>query len=421
MKSNLTDSRNFEVVIVGGGIAGLTLALCLNQKGISCRIYEATAEWRPLGVGISLLPHGTKELSALGLLDDIRAVAVEFRDSCFYTRFGQFVYRDVPDNQWPQFLIHRAALHEVLYGAVCQRLGPEAVSLGCTCVGVEQDANGAVAKFRNSRTGEPIAPQHGDVVVACDGIHSAVRAQFYPSEKGPVFSGVNMWRGVTRHAPILSGGTHARIGTVDPAKMVIYPIRNNVDAAGNQLFNWVAEVRSTNNIPVDWNRPGRLEDVVPYFRQWRFEWLDVVELIERAEAIYEFPMSDRDPISRWVFDRVALVGDAAHPMLPRGSNGAMQAILDARVLADSLSTVADPVAALKAYELARLQRANAIVLANRSTPPDFLIEEVSRRTGDRPFGRLDDFISQNELRGLLEKYKSLAGYSLQALANQPGN
>jgi 5-methylphenazine-1-carboxylate 1-monooxygenase len=405
-----------EALIVGGGISGLTLALQLEQRKIPCRVYEAAPAFAELGVGISLLPHGAKELARLGLLDEIRARAVVFRESAFFNRFGQLIYRDPAASDWPQFLVHRADLHGVLARAVEERLGAARISLGHTATGVEQDADGVTVHFEDTLTGRRLPSQRGDLLLACDGIHSRIRRQFYPAEGEPVFSGTNMWRGVTRYPPILSGGSHVRAGTVNPGKMVIYPIRDNVDADGNQLINWVAEVNDGTHKPIDWNRPGRLEDFIDTFADWRFDWLDVPDLMRKADAIYEFPMSDRDPVDRWAFERVALVGDAAHPMIPRGSNGAMQAIVDTRALADALAREPTGEAALLAYQEERLPRVNAVVLTNRVTPPDHVIEEVERRSGHRPFERLDDLISQEEIRALLDKYKHVAGYDRAALA-----
>jgi len=398
-----------QVVIVGGGIAGLTVALCLEQRGIRARVYESTPELRPVGVGISLLPNGARELEALGLLDQIAERAIPFRESCFFTSQGQLIHRDPAPSGARQYLVHRADLHAVLLSAVHERLGKDAVRLGHACVGFEQDGDGVTVQFTDTRSGRALDSQRGEVALACDGIHSVLRAQLYPGEGEPVFSGINMWRGVTPHPAVLSGGSHARVGVIDTGKMVIYPIRDAIDDAGNQLMNWVAEVRDPAGKPVDWNRGGRLEDFLPAFSDWHFDWIDVPDLLRRAQVIYEFPMVDRDPVERWAFGRVALLGDAAHPMVPRGSNGAMQAILDARAVADALAAERDPEAALRAYEAARLETANAIVMRNRTAPPDTLIETVQKRTGNRPFDRLEDVISQDEIRGLLDGYKTLTG------------
>jgi 2-polyprenyl-6-methoxyphenol hydroxylase-like FAD-dependent oxidoreductase len=402
-------SASPQVVIVGGGIAGLTAALCLEQRGIRTRVYESAPELRPVGVGISLLPNGARELEALGLLDQIAERAIPFRESCFFTSQGQFIHRDPAPPGARQYLVHRADLHAVLLGAVHERLGEDAVKLGHACVGFEQDGDGVTVHFTDTRGGHALDSQRAGVALACDGIHSVLRAQLYPGEGEPVFSGINMWRGVTPHPAVLSGGSHARVGVIDTGKMVIYPIRDAIDDAGNQLMNWVAEVRDPSGKPVDWNRGGRLEDFLPAFADWHFDWIDVPDLLRRAQVIYEFPMVDRDPVERWAFGRVALLGDAAHPMVPRGSNGAMQAIIDARAVADALKAGSDPEAALRAYEDARLETANAIVMRNRTTPPDTLIETVQRRTGNQPFDRLEDVISQEEIRSLLDGYKTLTG------------
>ena len=398
------------VVIVGGGICGLTLALALDQRGIDCHVYEAAPDIKPLGVGISLLAHGTKELMELGLRDAVQRVAVEFEESCFFTSHGQLILRDRASSQWPSFLIHRADLHEILLHAVYERLGPEKVSLNHTLVSVHQTDDSAVAHFTPTvgDGGGHSAP--GEAVIGCDGIHSAVRSEFYPDEGPPVFSGINMWRGVSPHHPILSGGTHVRAGTLDTGKLVLYPIRKNIDDEGRQLLNWVVEVREANAAPAEWSAPGRLDEFAQLFDDWRFDWIDVPELLKGAQVILKYPMTDRDPLPRWTFDRVTLAGDAAHPMLPRGSNGAMQAILDARVIADALAAE-ETTAALRHYEKLRLPVANAVVLRNRVTPPDALIQMVEDRTGGKPFDRIEDVITEHELRSVLYDYKHLAGYS----------
>jgi len=404
-----------QVVVVGGGIGGLTLALALHERGLECRVIEAAPEIKPIGTGISLLPHGTRVLTELGLLDALERRAVRFQESCFFTRHGQLVLRDPAPSGTAQLLIHRADLHDVLLEAVHERLGVGAVTLDAAATSVESTTDGAVVHLRSTTTGDTLDSVAGRAVIACDGIHSAIRKQFYPDEGDVSFSGINMWRGLTRAPAFLSGGSHCRVGTLDTGKLVVYPIRDAVDKAGNQLVNWVAEVRQAERGPVSWSQPGTLEDFLPYYADWKFDWLDVPELFRTADTILEFPMVDRDPIPRWAFDRVALLGDAAHPMLPRGSNGAMQAILDARRVADDLATGSDVPVALRAYEAARLETVNRVVLANRSTPPDTLIETVQSRTGTAPFTDLGAVISEDELRSILDRYKAVAGYDPKAL------
>jgi len=308
----------------------------------------------------------------------------------------------------------------VLVDAVRERLGPEALVLGHRCAGVEQDADGVTARFVDAETGARLESRKGDVAIACDGIHSVVRKQLHPAEGPPVYSGVNMWRGVTRWKPILSGATMVRAGWLATGKMVVYPIRDAIDADGRQLVNWLAEIETPQHQTSDWSRPGRLEDFIGAYAGWRFDWLDAEAFMRAADTILEYPMVDRDPLPFWTAGRVTLLGDAAHPMVPRGSNGAGQAILDARTLADCLAREPDGAAALKAYEACRREAANKVVLTNRATPPDVILREVWRRTGDRPFARIEDVISQDELAALSGNYQRIAGYAREALAREAG-
>lgn len=404
-------STTSDVIIVGGGIGGLTLALALHQRRIRCRIYEAAPEIKPIGTGIALLPHGTRILKDLGLLDALRKRAVPYRESCFFTAHGQMVLRDPAPAGSPQLLIHRADLHDVLLAAVFGRIGRDNVHLDAECTGVERNADSTTITVRSSSTGALRSTSTSSVVIACDGIHSAVRRQLYPTGDEVRFSGVNMWRGLTRAPAFLGGGSHCRIGTLDRGKLVVYPIRDAIDDEGNQLINWVAEIRQAERGPVSWSTPGELADFLPYYADWRFDWLDVPDLLRRADTVLEFPMVDRDPVDRWAFGRVALLGDAAHPMLPRGSNGAMQAMLDAQSVARQLASGGALEDALRAYEAERLPVANRVVLANRTTPPDTLIETVQRRSGPEPFARIEDVASERELRAILERYRAVTGAS----------
>jgi 2-polyprenyl-6-methoxyphenol hydroxylase-like FAD-dependent oxidoreductase len=410
-----------DILIIGAGIGGLTLGLMLHRRGIACRIYEAAPEIRPLGVGINILPHASKELGELGLEDVLTPVAVLTKEAAFFNRFGQLIYREPLGRdagyEWPQYSIHRGDLQAVLRDAFCSRAGADRLQLGWKCVRAEDGGDGATAHFVDPATGAALPPQRGRAVIGCDGVNSALRKQLNPEEGEPRYSGVNMWRGVTRWPPMLSGATMVRAGWLNPGKMVIYPIRDRIDADGRQLINWLAEIETTHYLPKrDWARPGRIDDFIGPYRDWHFDWCDVPALIRAADAIYEYPMVDQDPLDRWTFGRLTLAGDAAHPMVPRGSNGAGQAILDARVLADELAARRDPAEALRVYEAARRPATSRVVLTNRTTPPDAILREVKLRSGDRPFERIEDVIGLDELRAMSEGYKKVAGYDQATLA-----
>jgi 5-methylphenazine-1-carboxylate 1-monooxygenase len=407
-----------DIIIVGAGIGGLTLGLTLHAAGIPCRIFESAPEIRAVGVGINLLPHATKELGTLGLEQALAKVAISTADATFFNRFGQLIYQEplglAAGYEHPQFSVHRGDLQMVLLDAFRARAGHDRLSTNHHCVAVEQDQSGVSVHFSDGPGGASRSTKRGRAAIACDGISSAIRKQFFPEEGEPRYSGVNMWRGVTRWKPMLSGASMVRAGWLSHGKMVIYPIRP-AGADGLQLINWVAEIETPVYRKRDWNRPGAIDDFIGAFADWHFDWLDVPSFIRAADSVLEFPMVDQDPLPRWSFGRVTLSGDAAHPMVPRGSNGAGQAILDARALTSALLENSDPVAALAAYEKQRLEATTRIVLTNRTNPPDAILREVFQRTNDRPFGKIDDVISRDELVAFSEGYKRIAGYSKDAL------
>jgi 2-polyprenyl-6-methoxyphenol hydroxylase-like FAD-dependent oxidoreductase len=410
-----------EIAIIGGGIAGLAFALALHQRGLACTVYEGVREVREVGVGITLLPHAMRELTALGLLDEIRAVAIENEESVFYNRWGQYIYREPrgrhAGHEHPEFGIHRGKLHGILHRAALQRLGPQRVRTGHRCEGVLIEDEGVTVRFAAPPGADAApGPVRADIAVACDGVHSAVRRQLHPTDR-LCFAGINTWRGTTVHRPILSGRSYMRVGSIATGKMVIYPIVDNVDGQGNQLINWVAEIGREGSAMNDWNQPGRLEDFLPTFERWRFDWLDVPALIRNAESIFEYPMVDRDPLPFWGQGRVTLMGDAAHPMYPRGSNGSAQALLDARTLADELAgavSAGTPAAqALRRYEDQRLPATARVVQTNRTMPPDAIIMKADELSGGQPFSHIDDLISAEELRAISRHYQQVAGFALK--------
>lgn len=418
----MTHSVHGGIAIVGGGIAGLGLALHLHSRGMACEVFEAVAQVRELGVGITLLPHAMRELAALGLQAEIEAAGIENYESAFYNRHGQFIYSELRGRHagyaLPEIGIHRGRLHRILWEVAHQRLGSQRIHSGHRLVSLRQGEDGVTLQFATTEGGERVV--RANIAVACDGINSAVRRLFCPKET-LAFTGINTWRGTTRRKPILTGRSYLRVGSIETGKMVIYPIINHPD--GTQTINWMAEIRREGAQANDWNQGGQVSDVLPIYQDWRFDWLDVPALIAEADQILEYPMVDRDPLAQWTFDRITLMGDAAHPMYPRGSNGSAQALIDARTLAAELAacshradTATAQREALRAYEAQRRPMANEIVLTNRSTPPDLINIRVDELTGGKPFRHIDDVISQAELRDISDRYKRIAGFSREAVA-----
>ena len=342
------------VLIAGGGIGGLSLALTLHQIGIPCRILEASREMKPLGVGINLQPNAVRELRDLGIGDDeLNTVGLQIREWALVGLNGKEVYAEprglVAGYNWPQYAVHRGALHMLLYRTVLERLGPDAVTLDARVTGYEKTADGVRATICNTAGQES---QHtAPLLIGADGIHSAVRAQMHPDQPPIHWGGAIMWRGTVRARPLRTGASFVGLGT-HRQRMVIYPI-SGPDAEGNCLINWIAEVTRDNadGWPEDsWFRQVEVADFVHHFNAFRFDWLDVPAMLAEADCAYENPMIDRDPVDTWVDGPVALMGDAAHAMYPTGSNGASQAIIDARTLGASLRKNGVTPAALSAYD-----------------------------------------------------------------------
>jgi 2-polyprenyl-6-methoxyphenol hydroxylase-like FAD-dependent oxidoreductase len=415
---------NDRPIIIGGGISGLTLALSLQELGIACRIFEAAPVFKRLGVGINLQPYGVRELAKLGLLPALASHSVEPCEMNYYNRFGQFVFSEprgrAAGYEWPQLSLHRGDFHQVLVDAVRERIGPDAITMNHQCAGVAQDDSGVTVHFIETTTKQALPPVRGSAVIGCDGFHSAIRHQLYPGEGAPAYQGINMWRGVSRWKPFLSGASAAQAGWLEVGKILMFPLERDVDDNGLQLINWVAEIQSSRNVMLDWNLQGDLADILPTFGDWHFPWLDVAGMIRAHHVLLECPMVDRDPLPHWTAGRITLVGDAAHPMYPRGGNGAGQSILDARALARCFGSTPDVPSALAAYEAERLPAANGVVLRVRDAPPDLMLKMVHERSGDRPFNNIDDLISQEERVTIIDDYKRVAGYDKKSLGAPAG-
>jgi 2-polyprenyl-6-methoxyphenol hydroxylase-like FAD-dependent oxidoreductase len=408
------------ILIAGGGIAGLTAALSLHQIGIDCRVFETVATPQPLGVGINLLPHAVRELSDLGLQDALAQTAIPTAELAYYNKHGQRIWseprgRDAGYN-WPQFSIHRGELQLILLQAARTRLGADHIMTGHHLTGWQDNGTGIRAQFIDRRTNAPLPDAEGDLLVAADGIHSAVRQTLYPQEGPPIWNGAILWRGTTRASPFLTGRSMIMAGH-EFQKFVAYPISRAAADQGHAVINWIAERKFQPDASwrrEDWNRPGNLDDFLPQFAGWRFDWLDVPALIQAADHCFEYPMVDRDPLDRWTFGRVTLLGDAAHPMYPIGSNGASQAILDARVLTREIRRTGPTPDALLAYEAERRPATSKIVMANRGNGPEQVMQLVEQRA-PLGFSQIEDVLTPAELEGTAAGYKQLAGFDKDAL------
>lgn len=404
-----------QVVVVGGGIGGLTLALMLNARGVGCHVYEASPSIREPGVGINVLPHAIAELDALGLLARLDEVAIRTRELIYANRFGKEIWREPrgleAGYKVPQFSIHRGRLQRVLHQAVIDRLGRGAVRTGHAFTAFAQEEGAVKARFRKRADGSRITVA-GDVLVGCDGIHSTIRRRLYPDEAGLKWNGVLMWRGATTARGFLDGRTMI-VGGGFNNKLVLYPI--GPERNGRQLINWVVTYRMGDGSKPpprreDWNRLGTLAELMPHVERFSTPHVDLVKLVKGARAFYEYPMADRDPLPRWTHGRVTLLGDAAHPMYPVGSNGASQAILDARCLADLLVSSEHVRSALAAYETERLPKTAEIVRNNRKGGPEGVIDEVERRAPDG-FEDIDEVLSHREREAIVKGYAQLAGFA----------
>lgn len=411
------------VLIAGAGIAGLSLALTCHQIGVPVRVFEQVSELKPLGVGINLQPNAIRELFDLGFERELESIGVQTRDYGFYSKHGLEIWTEPRGKwagyAWPQYSIHRGMLQMMLYRAVVERLGADAVETGWRADSFETSPDGAVLHLRG-RNGEE-RRETGRLLVAADGVHSAIRAQMVPNEGPAIWNGAVLWRGTSLAQPFLSGASMVLIGH-KTQRVVTYPLSEPDPETGLALINWIAEKTFDPSVgwqQEDWNRKADIGDFLPDFEDWRFDWLDVPALIRGAGDVFEYPMVDRDPLDKWTDGSVTLMGDAAHVTYPVGSNGASQAIVDARKLGRSMLDHGVTPAALEAYEDEMRPASRKIILANRGGGgPDAILQQVEDLCGGR-FDRIEDVISHDELAAHAAKYKTVAGFGIEALNAMP--
>jgi len=410
-----------KAIIVGGGVGGLTTAVMLHARGIDCEVFEQAETIRELGVGINTLPHAIKELAQIGLLERLDAVAIRTYELFYANRFGQTVWHELRGTDAgfdvPQFSIHRGRLQNVIFQAARARLGESKVHAGCRLGGYTQDESGVTAYFFD-RGGTHQRTVRGDVLIGADGIHSFVRAQLFPAEGPARWNGTMLWRGAVDWPQFMTGRSMIIAGGME-AKFVLYPIAAG-SAPDRRLTNWAVMAKvSEGGVPPrkeDWSRPGRWDDLRPYVQRFKLPYVDVTHLIEATGEFWEYPLCDREPLPRWSHGRVTLLGDAAHPMYPVGSNGASQAILDARCLADHLLKAEHPAHALWAYEQDRLAPTAKIVRMNRKGGPEGVIDAIEQLAPDG-FANIDDVLGYEQRKAIVRGYASTAGFA-QAQVNR---
>lgn len=407
-----------SILIAGGGIAGLSLGLTLHQIGVPFHIYESAASLRPLGVGINLQPNAVRELFDLGLESELEQIGVRTQKLGFYSKLGKTIWEEprglAAGYAWPQYSVHRGALQMMLYQALIDRAGPQCITTGARATGFAQMGAQPVLHLED---GSEIP---GDLIVAADGIHSALRQQMYPAEGAPIWNGRILWRATSQARPFKGEAAMAMIGH-DTLRLVAYPI-SRPDAGGRVTLNWIAEKSFDPSSPwkkEDWNRAANIDDFIHDFEPWRFDWIDVPDLIRSAEVVYEYPMVDRDPLPNWTQGAVTLMGDAAHPTYPVGSNGASQAILDARVLGVNLLKQGITSAALAGYEAQMRPAATRIGQANRAGQgPDAVLQQVEELCGGA-FTDINEVIPRADLEAHAQKYKQISGFSIAELNASP--
>ncbi len=412
-----------KVVVIGAGIGGLTTALSLHAAGIECDVFESVAQIRPLGLGINLQPNAVRELIELGLGDALAEVGIATSTLAYYNKHGQKIWSEprgiAAGYRWPQYAIHRGELQHILLDAVYARLGRDRVHLGHHLASLEQDDARVIARFVDRASGAPLDGHAADALVGADGVHSAVRRIFNPAEGLPVSSGRIMWRGALLAKPYLDGRTQVMIGYRDQ-RAVVYPMSEKQAPPGMQLINWLVVLgeQGLEHRREDWDLAVPKERFFPPFAHWNFPWIGLADMIEATQEIYEYPKADREPLAQWTHGRVTLLGDAAHPMRPIGSQAGTQAVVDARVLAQSLAeSGGDARAGLQRYDDERRPLMNEVVLRNREYGPEIVMQMAEDRAPGG-FTRIEDVIPRQELEEIARSFKVAAGFDPETLNNR---
>ena len=410
------------VIVAGGGIAGMTMALTCHQLELPVIVHESVKTIEPLGVGINLQPNAVRELFELGLETDLAEIGIQAKEWALVGKNGNDVWSEPrgldAGYRWPQYSVHRGHLQMMLYRQVLKRLGPKAVISDSRLKSYNNDNDHVLAQFVDSDAKEQKV--EGSILVGADGLHSSVRAQMHPNDGPPKWGGAVMWRGTTQAKPIRTGASFVLLGKLEQ-RFVCYPISQPDPITGKAIINWIAALTYDTSKawgPSDWNTQVPVEKFINHFSDWSYEWLDVPQLIREASAVYEYPMVDRDPLTTWVDGRCVLVGDAAHVMYPVGSNGASQAIVDTRVLGSAFVKHGLDQTALLHYESLNLKEMNELVIRNRGAGPIGILGIVEERCGG-VFDKIEDVIPRSEIEQYMSNYKAAAGFAIETLNNAP--
>ena len=412
------------VIIAGGGIAGLSMALTCHEIGVPVRVFESSRTILPLGVGINLQPNAVRELTDMGLADRLPDVGIATREWALVGRGGNDVWSEprglAAGYNWPQWSVHRGEFQYELLDEVRRRCGPDTVVEAHRLTRYDNTATGITAVFEDRSTGHEVRVD-GDLLIAADGLNSAARRQLLPDEGDPVWGGAMLWRATAPGPPIRSGASFTLVGNIDQ-RFVHYPIGPVDPETGLQRQNFLLEMSVDPDLGWDsvagWNREIDRSTVLPHFEDWVWDWLDVPAFAAGAEKMWEFPMVDRDPAPTWLDGRMALIGDAAHVMYPVGSNGASQAIVDARVVGACLVEHGVTPDALEAYEDRLHDEISALVLRNRGHGPIAILGEIDDRCGGY-FDDIDDVMPRHEIETFMSRYKEAAGFAMEALNAAP--
>lgn len=413
-----------KVMVIGAGIGGLTAALSLHAAGIECDVFESVPKIKPLGLGINLQPNAVRELIELGLGEALAEVGIATSTLAYYNKHGQEIWSEprgiAAGYRWPQYAIHRGELQSILLDAVHARLGRDRVHLWHHLASLEQDDARVIARFIDRASGTPLGEHTADALIGSDGVHSTVRRIFNPGEGLPVSSGRIMWRGALVSKPYLDGRTQVMIGYRDQ-RAVVYPMSEKHAPAGMQLINWLVILgdQGLEHRREDWDLAVRKERFFPPFAGWNFPWLRLADMIEATEEIFEYPKADREPLARWTVGRITLLGDAAHPMRPIGSQAGTQAVVDARVLAQALAEAdGDVPKGLQRYDDQRRPVMNEVVLRNREYGPEIVMQMAEERAPGG-FEKIEDVIPRSELEEIARSFKVAAGFAPETLNNRP--